>query len=768
MQVKNTVRLYNTMSREIEDFVPIESGKVKIYACGPTVYDFAHIGHIRKYVMDDVLVRLFRYLNYTVMHVMNITDVGHLVSDSDTGEDKLEKGARREGKTAWEVAKFYEADFFKTMDAVGIRRPDIICRATEHINEQVELVQKLEEKGFTYTITDGVYFDSTKFRDYGKLARLNLVEQKAGARIDMVPGKKHPTDFALWKLTPIGTKRDMEWESPWGKGFPGWHIECSAMSMKYLGASFDIHTGGIDHIPIHHPNEIAQSEAATGKPFVKYWVHHNHLFVDGKKMSKSLGNFIRLEEIVQKGFDPRVLRYLLLQTHYRQEANFTWEALTAAQTALNQLYDYVALIKQQSQTGERSNLSDEKLEKVDFLRKKFKDVTRFDLNMPQAIAVMWEIVKSNVPAPDKYDLLMIVDEVLGLGLSEVSSIKHQVSIIPEEIENLAAKREQLRREKKFAEGDIVRKQIEEKGYVIEDTANGTCVKKKRNFEIASFRQDSGNPEDSRNQWYKIKPGLIILFGSGEMSPTGRRIHEDVIKQSGFEAPVRIAILETPTGFEVNAIHDWPERIQIFLEKGLKNYKPQITRIRAWRKDGEHSTNDSEIVKQLRNQDYIYAGAGSPSYAVKHLRDSLAFKELVTAHKQGAVLCLGSATAVAMSRFAIPVYEIFKAGHDLHWLDGLDLFSLYGLNLTIVPHWNNKEGEDFDTTRCWMGKDRFEKLRRLLPTKTTILGIDEQTAAVIDVTKQKAKVVGIGAVRIIKGKSETIYKNEETFSLTEIK
>ena len=301
MVTKNTVRIYNTLSREVEDLIPLVPGKIGIYACGPTVYDYTHIGHIRKFVLDDVLVRMLRYLSYEVTHVMNITDVGHLVSDADTGEDKLEKGAKREGKTAWEVAKFYEDYFFQTMQAVNVGKPDIVCRATDHIKEQTDLIKRLEEKGYTYTIPDGVYFDSTRFPGYGKLAGIDPEKQRAGARVETVPGKKHAIDFALWKLTPPGEKRDMEWASPWGNGFPGWHIECSAMSMKYLGESFDIHTGGIDHIPIHHTNEIAQSEAATGKPFVKYWVHHNFLKVNNEKMSKSLQNFYTIDDVKNKG-----------------------------------------------------------------------------------------------------------------------------------------------------------------------------------------------------------------------------------------------------------------------------------------------------------------------------------------------------------------------------------------------------------------------------------------------------------------------------------
>ncbi|OGG09218.1 cysteine--tRNA ligase [Candidatus Gottesmanbacteria bacterium RIFCSPHIGHO2_01_FULL_43_15] len=472
------MRLYNTLTREIEDLVPLDDKKVGIYACGPTVYDYTHIGHIRKFVLDDVLVRLLRYLNYQVTHVMNITDVGHLVSDADTGEDKLEKGAKREGKTAWEVAKFYEDYFFQTMQAVNVGKPDIVCRATDHIKEQIELVKRLEDKGFTYTISDGVYFDSTKFPTYGKLSGMDPTKQLAGARVETVPGKKHATDFALWKLTPPGTKRDMEWASPWGKGFPGWHIECSAMSMKYLGESFDIHTGGIDHIPIHHTNEIAQSEAATGKPFVKFWVHHNFVLVNGVKMSKSLGNFYTLDDIKNKGFAPLALRYLFLQTHYRQESNFTWEALTNAQTALAQLWGQVAAIKKHAKDSVRSALSSEKLDKVNNLRKRFKDTIRFDLNTPQTLGVLWEIVKTNIPSEDKYDLLMVCDEILQLGLSSISDTYGVETDVPNEIKNLLQKREELRTQKKFGEADSVRQQIEVAGYTVEDVASGTRVKKK--------------------------------------------------------------------------------------------------------------------------------------------------------------------------------------------------------------------------------------------------------------------------------------------------
>ncbi len=487
MFIKNTIRLYNTLTREVEDFVPVEEGKVKLYACGPTVYDYTHIGHVRKYMFDDVLVRLLRYLNYQVTHVMNITDVGHLTSDADTGEDKMEKGAKREGKTAWEVAKFYEDYFFQIMQKVLINRPDIVCRATEHIKDQIELVQKLEAKGLTYKIDDGIYFDISKFPDYGKLANFDINKNNKVSRIDEIPGKKHPADFALWKFSypggrsfdsaqdDVSKKRHMEWDSPWGKGFPGWHIECSAMSMKYLGETIDIHTAGIDHISIHSPNEIAQSEAATGKQFVRCWMHHNFLLVNGQKMSKSLNNMIKMEDIIEKGFEPLALRYFFLQTHYRQEANFTWEALTAAQNAYRDLKNIFTTIRLQKKHGERQELSTEKLDKVNNFRKRFKDVIRMDLNTPQSLGVIWEIVKSNIPPADKYDLLMITDEILGLGLKDITTQVFKPQTIPDNITQLVKKREDLRRAQKWQEADEIRQQIEFSGYKIEDTSQGTKI-----------------------------------------------------------------------------------------------------------------------------------------------------------------------------------------------------------------------------------------------------------------------------------------------------
>jgi cysteinyl-tRNA synthetase len=338
------LKLFNTLSRKIEAFKPLSPGKVGMYTCGPTVYDYTHIGHLRKYINDDILKKTLRANGYDVHHVMNITDVGHLTSDSDTGEDKMEKGASESGRTVWEVAKFFEDYFFKSVNTVNIERADIVCRATEHIGKQIKLIEALEKNGLTYTTSHAVYFNVAKFPNYGKLSGQKLEDKEIGSRSDVFvdKSKKHPADFALWFFT-VGHFKDhtMKWSSPWGEGFPGWHIECSAMSMEYLGESFDIHTGGIDHIPVHHENEIAQSEGASGKQFVKYWVHHDFVNIDKEKMSKSKKNFLKVDEIVEKGYDPMALRYLYLTAHYRSEIAFSFDSLGGAQAALNKLREEV-------------------------------------------------------------------------------------------------------------------------------------------------------------------------------------------------------------------------------------------------------------------------------------------------------------------------------------------------------------------------------------------------------------------------------------------
>lgn len=466
------LKLYNTLTKKVEEFVPSDPKLVTLYSCGPTVYDYAHIGNFRTYAMTDFLVRTLRYLGYKVNYVMNVTDVGHLVSDADSGEDKLEKGAKREGKTAWDVAKFYTNAFLADSNKLKLLEPDVRPKPTEHIQEQIAMVQALLDKGFAYTIDDGMYFDTNKFKEYGMLTGQSLEDLKAGARVEVNQQKKNPTDFALWKFSPKGQKRDMEWDSPWGKGFPGWHIECSAMSRKYLGDQIDIHTGGMDLIPIHHTNEIAQSEAATGKsPFVRFWVHGQFILVDGEKMAKSKGNFYRLDDIEAKNFEPLALRYLYLTAHYRAFLNFTWESLQAAQKSFEQLRGQVESLRLQA--SERRVLSHEKLAKIDAFRKKFEDALTNDLNMPQALATVWEMLKSNIPSQDKFDLTLDFDEVLGLNLREERGFE-----IPKEIQELAHTRDGLRKENKFQEADHVRLEIEKRGYLVDDTPEGSYIKKK--------------------------------------------------------------------------------------------------------------------------------------------------------------------------------------------------------------------------------------------------------------------------------------------------
>lgn len=462
------IYLTNSLTRTKEKFVPFDfaQGKpieVGMYTCGMTVYDYAHIGHGRKYVTDDILKRVLTAGGYKVKHVQNVTDVGHLVSDADEGEDKLEKGAVKQGKTVWEVAEFFTKNFYESMDKLNIIRPDVICKATDHIKDQIDLVQKLIDKGFAYDTPEAVYFEVSKFEKYGEAFGQKLEDKKIAVRSDVQTGehKRNPADFALWfKKTGRFENHTMHWDSPWGDGFPGWHIECSAMSMKYLGEQFDIHTGGEDHISIHHPNEIAQSEAATGKhPFVKYWLHTAFLRIDGKKMSKSLENFYTVEDVEKKGFDPLALRYLYLGAHYRDPLNFTWDSLQAAQSALVKIKNQISNFK----NTDRTILSAEKSEKVDKFRNEFLEAVNDDLNTPKALAILWEMLKSNVPSGDKYDLAMDFDEILGLKLGESKNVE-----TPENVKALMEQRDQLRSEGKFEEADKIRNEIQKLGFEVSD------------------------------------------------------------------------------------------------------------------------------------------------------------------------------------------------------------------------------------------------------------------------------------------------------------
>lgn len=464
------MRLYNSLTRRIEDFAPINPPHVGMYACGPTVYDYTHIGHLRKYVSDDILRRVLETSGYEVKHVINITDVGHLVSDEDSGEDKMEKGARESGKTVWEVARFFEDYFWYSVEKVNIERPNIVAKATEHIKEQVKLIHRLEKNGFIYLTKHAIYFDISKFISYTKLSGQKLEEKETGVREDVFvdKAKRHPQDFALWFFT-VGHFKDhtMRWSSPWGEGFPGWHIECSAMSMEYLGDSFDIHTGGIDHIPVHHTNEIAQSEAATGQLFVKYWVHHNFLVVDDGKMSKSKKNCYRIDEILQKGFDPLALRYLFLTAHYRDRLNFTWQSLAAAQHALNNLREEIRLWPASAEAS--VGLSEQPKGDVGQYWQRFLEVANSDLNTPQALAVMWEMIKSDTSSSQKSRDLLEMDKILGLELDQYLAKPVEV---PKEITKLLNQREQARKKGDFKTSDKLRKEIKKLGFEIEDTSQG--------------------------------------------------------------------------------------------------------------------------------------------------------------------------------------------------------------------------------------------------------------------------------------------------------
>ncbi|PIY69073.1 cysteine--tRNA ligase [Candidatus Roizmanbacteria bacterium CG_4_10_14_0_8_um_filter_39_9] len=466
------MKLFNSLTRQIEEFKTIVPDNVSLYTCGPTVYDYTHIGHIRAYVFNDTVRRIFEYMGYHVQHVMNITDVGHLSDDGDQGVDKMEKGAAKYGKTVWDLAKYYTEFFFTSTDMMNILRPNTICKATEHISEMIAIIKTLIQKGNAYETKEAVYFDISTFKDYGKLSGQNMDDKIKASRDEVYsdPEKKHAADFSLW-FKRVGKFKDhtMHWESPWGDGFPGWHIECSAMSMKYLGKTIDVHTGGIDHIPIHHENEIAQSEAASGVPFVHYWMHYHFLQVEGQKMSKSLGNFYTIKDLVKKRISPMAFRLLLLQSHYRQPMNFTWEAAKGAEEALSRLRNLIIQLKNQKTKikGESQKV------KINDFDHRFNDVISNDLQTPQAIAIMWEMVKSDLDAPNKLELLYKFDNVLGLKLSETKT-----DTVSQEIIDLAEKRKTAKISKNYVLSDSLRKQIENKGFLIEDVKDGYKIKVK--------------------------------------------------------------------------------------------------------------------------------------------------------------------------------------------------------------------------------------------------------------------------------------------------
>lgn len=460
------IKLYNTLTREKDVFKPIRKGEVGMYSCGPTVYWFQHIGNLRAYLFADTLKRVLEYNGYKVKHVINVTDVGHLTSDADEGEDKMEKAAAKEGKSAEEIAEFYFKVFKEDMKKLNIKDPSIWSKATEHINEQIELIEKLEEKGFTYKTTDGIYFDSSKFKDYGKLAKLKVEGLEKGKRIDFGE-KKHKTDFALWKFSSPEDKRQQEWKSPWGVGFPGWHIECSAMGMKYLGEHFDIHTGGEDHITVHHTNEIAQSECATGKKFVNYWMHNAFLVNSaGEKVSKSKGGLFTISELEEKGYDPLDFRYLFLLTHYRKPLSFTLDNLDAARNAYKRMRRKIIEIRGEKHKGQDSS---------DEYEDKFVDAVNDDLNMPRALDVVWTALddfnfdpRKKIKLLEKFDLILGLD-VVGMKYGEVSASKEVLDLVKE--------REKLRKAKMWADSDLFRERIREKGFIVQDTPDGPKLEK---------------------------------------------------------------------------------------------------------------------------------------------------------------------------------------------------------------------------------------------------------------------------------------------------
>jgi len=461
------LRLYNTLGRKKQNFKPLKNKKVGLYTCGPTVYWYAHIGNLRTYIFNDILKRVLKYNKYKVKHIMNITDVGHLTSDADIGEDKIELRAKKEKKTAWQIAEFYTKAFQKDIKALNIKSPDKWIKATSTIKEQIDLIKLLEKKRYTYQIEDGVYFNISKIKDYGKLIGFKKRKLKPEARIKMVKGKKNPTDFALWKFAPKEVKRQMEWKSPWGKGFPGWHTECVAISIKYLGIPFDIHTGAIDLIPTHHTNEIAQAEAGYNKDLAKFWLHAEYLILKQGKMAKSKGDIITINSLIKKEINPLAYRYLCLGTHYKSKLTFSWKSLQSAQNALNNLYEKIAEIKSKKKviTFKRSLKS--------YYIKKFLEFINDDLNMPKALALMWNLIKDNkIPNKEKYTLLLEFDKIFGLNLNKVKKPR-----IPEKIKKLVKQREKYRKEKNWKKADKARKEIEKLGYKIKDTKQGPKVKR---------------------------------------------------------------------------------------------------------------------------------------------------------------------------------------------------------------------------------------------------------------------------------------------------
>ena len=460
----NPLHLYDNYTRSLRPFIPLRpGGEVGLYTCGPTVYDYQHIGNYRTFLFEDLLKRVLEWNGYRVRHVMNITDVGHLTSDADTGEDKMEKGARRTGKTAWEIAELYTEAFIADTQTLNIEAPTVLCRATDHIREQIEFIADIEKHGYTYRTSDGIYFDTAKQPDYGYLARLDVKGLEAGKRVD-IGEKRSPTDFALWKFTAPGETRQMEWDSPWGRGFPGWHIECSAMAQKYLGDFFDIHCGGEDHIPVHHTNEIAQTEARVGTRLANFWLHGYFLLLSDAKMAKSAGEFLRIASLVERGYDPLAFRYLCLTAHYRGQLNFTWDALDSAAIALDRMRNGVYALRDAGEAPADAALVE-----------RFANELNDDLNLPRALAVAWETLRGEHAPAVKRATLLRFDAIFGLALAEWAP---KEEVVPEAVSALAQARLAARGAKDWAEADRLRGQLKDAGWEMEDRADGYALKRR--------------------------------------------------------------------------------------------------------------------------------------------------------------------------------------------------------------------------------------------------------------------------------------------------
>lgn len=467
------IQLYNTLNRQLEIFSPIVENEVRIYTCGPTVYNYAHIGNLRTYIFEDILRRIMNYAGYTVTHVMNVTDVGHLTGDDDEGEDKMLKSSRESGRSVWEIAQYYTDAFFQDTDKLNILRPHTACRATEHIQDMINLIKKLETNGHTYTAGGNVYFSIDTFPEYGKMAGLKLDDMQSGARIEIDTSKKNPKDFVLWFTKSKFENQVMIWDSPWGRGYPGWHIECSAMSMKYLGPHFDIHCGGTDHINVHHTNEIAQSEAATGTKWVNFWLHGEFLIDDSGKMSKSKGDFLTLSYLIKKSYDPLDYRYFCMGAHYRSQLQFSFAALDAAKNARLNLKERIRILQDRCGSVQGDNLS----KRADDYVKLFEEHIGKDLNVSRGLADLWQVIKDQLlPEQEKLYIIKQMDSVFGLSLLDFTN--DDLNNDSKEVDSLISERTIARKNRNFSRADEIRDILQAMGIDIKDTPEGTTWRKK--------------------------------------------------------------------------------------------------------------------------------------------------------------------------------------------------------------------------------------------------------------------------------------------------